>query len=78
MNSLKRIGCMFPGCQKIKRNRGCCSSHYTAFLKQVLAGETTWKKLEDDGVCEVAKVTPMRSNINRVAKAARDQVNSEQ
>lgn len=43
-------GCQFPGCQHPRiAGRGLCPNHYSAALRLIKTGATTWEKLEKEG-----------------------------
>lgn len=45
-------GCMIQGCMRTKVRRGLCLVCYSRANKKVEAGETTWAKLAEMGLCE--------------------------
>jgi hypothetical protein len=59
VTSTTPTGCKITGCTKDMKNcsHGVCRTHYKMLLKQVRAGDTTWKALEDMGMCDPASYT---------------------
>lgn len=48
MNKDIRI-CLRPGCGRVARSRGVCSSCYNIAASLVRSGQTTFEKLEESG-----------------------------
>lgn len=47
--------CMIPGCSSAASQRGLCLKCYSRAKAKVDAGETTWDKLIERGLCEAVK-----------------------
>jgi len=59
--------CMFEGCERdtYGGSRGFCIKHYSAWHQRVKRGKTTWKELEEQGLCK-KKLTQEEKNINQM------------
>lgn len=56
--------CLVSGCSRLENKRGLCLVCYSQAKRKVTAGQTTWEKLADLGLCK-PETTPFDDAYTR-------------